>query len=126
MADRSEFLGTRTSHAVLVNVCSAWLSPEGYWYHAGDAGHYDAALIILRDVYGIECDADYTADAVEMLEARGWVHISYGGIMYAGRSVSGPAESAIIQAIAFLVTRGITDRRHMRFVQECSYHGIGN
>jgi hypothetical protein len=55
------YTGTRYTSAAAT---SAWVGPEGEWYHVQDCGHYEAARIM--------------GESIATLERAGWVHLSWG------------------------------------------------
>ena len=121
-----DYTGTRTNDTALDADASAWLSPGGEWYHAGGyGGHSASSRIILTGVYGIVLDDNTWYDGVDMLEGRGWVHISGGSLHYSGRDMTGPARAAIGRAVQRLVIAGITRSHHMRLIASASAENIG-
>lgn len=94
---------------------SAWLSPRGIWHYTGECGHYDAACAILAEL-GVDVDG-YDDEPVDMLEARGWVHISYGEIIFTRIRMTSACEGAIADAMAHIERMGAATR-HLRYFME--------
>jgi len=98
---------------------SAWLSPRGEWHYTGECGHHEAAIEILF-VLGVDVSIDWDSP-VDMLEARGWVHISYGEIIFTARRLTGSAEGAIAEAVSHIVRSGMVTRYQRNFVTAAAY-----
>jgi len=98
---------------------SAWLSPRGDWHYTGECGHFDAAKAII-EALGLEYIEDMD-NPIDMLEALGWVHISYGEIIFTARRLSGSCEGAITEAVSYIVRAGMITRYQQNFVRSAAY-----
>lgn len=110
-------VGHKSTVACIGSSVSAWIDPYGEWWETGECGHYSAAYTILT-ARGV--DLTY-GNPVDMLEDRGWVHVSYGCIIYTNRDVTEPQRGAIAEAVSHIILRGLTNAHEREFVTSAAH-----
>lgn len=83
---------------------SAWVAPDGTWYHVEFTGHYATARVMGHD--GAK------------LEDAGWVHLSAGYVMLRSGRIMTEAQESVLRHVADLYRAGAQAVSYDRHVAE--------